>query len=69
MHTMQLHDHLHCTSYRVAHNNACYIHMFTGWIFRGSAYCQLIRDANKIKNVQLCVKHLHDSFNDVVNTD
>ncbi|KAL5503365.1 hypothetical protein EMCRGX_G010301 [Ephydatia muelleri] len=40
-----------------------------GWIFRGSAYCQLIRDANKIKNVQLCVKHLHDSFNDVVNTD
>ena len=38
------------------------MHMFTGWTFRGSAYCQLIRDTNKIKRVQWCVEHLHDSF-------
>lgn len=37
-----------------------------GWIYRGSAYCQLIRHANKLKRLQWA---LHDSFDTVIWSD
>ena len=40
-----------------------------GWTFRGSAYCQLIRHANKVKRLEWAREHLHDSFDNVVWTD
>lgn len=40
-----------------------------GWTFRGSRYCQLIRDANKLKRHQWAVEHLHDNFANVIWTD
>ena len=40
-----------------------------GWTFRGSAYCQLIREANKLKRLQWAQQYLHDDFVDVVWTD
>jgi transposase len=44
-----------------------------GWTFRGSAYCQLIRDVNKIKRKDWCIKYCNDVMNerltDVVWTD
>ena len=44
-----------------------------GWIFRGSAYCQLIREANKVKRLEWAQKHLQtvlrNEFTDVVCTD
>ena len=43
-----------------------------GWTFRGSAYCQLIRVANKAKRLQFTQDFLHEAatgFNDVVFTD
>ena len=44
-----------------------------GWTFRGSAYCQLIRDDNKVKRLHWARKHLNealtDGFTDVVWTD
>ena len=44
-----------------------------GWTFRGSAYCQLIRDANKQKRLRWAQDNLraalHDCFQDVVWTD
>ena len=43
-----------------------------GWTFRGSAYCQLIRAANKIKRLQFAKDFFHEAasgFNDVVYTD
>ena len=43
-----------------------------GWTFRGSAYCQLIRVANKAKRLQFAQDFLHEAatgFNDVVFTD
>ena len=40
-----------------------------GWTYRGSAYCQLIRDANKEKCVSWARDHLHDDFSDVIWTD
>ena len=40
-----------------------------GWTFRGSAYCQLIRDANKVKRVVWCQEHANDDFENVIWTD
>ena len=44
-----------------------------GWTFRGSAYCQLIHDANKQKRLKWAQDTLraalHDGFQDVVWTD
>ena len=40
-----------------------------GWTFRGSAYCQLIREANKAKRLTWAQQHLNDTFNDVIWTD
>ena len=33
-----------------------------GWTFRGAAYCQLIREANKQKRLDWAQEHLHDNF-------
>ena len=38
-------------------------------IFRGSAYCHLIRDANKTKRLTWAQRHLHNSFEDVMWSD
>jgi hypothetical protein len=40
-----------------------------GWTFRGSAYYQLIREANKQKRFQWAQQHLGQSFEDVTWTD
>ena len=39
-----------------------------GWTFRGSAYCQLIREANKLKRLQW-EEHITDDFMNVIWTD
>ena len=40
-----------------------------GWTFRGSSYCQLIRDDNKIKRFEWARKHVSDNFDDVIWSD
>ena len=40
-----------------------------GWVYRGSAYCQLIRNANKVKRMDFALVHLHDNFDDVIWSD
>ena len=40
-----------------------------GWTFRGSAYCQLIREGNKVKRLAWARDHLHDTFDDVIWSD
>ncbi len=35
-----------------------------GWTFRGSAYCQLIRDANKLKRLAWAKEHLYQALDD-----
>ena len=37
-----------------------------GWIYRGSAYCQLICSVNKEKRLEWACSHLDDTFDDVV---
>ena len=44
-------------------------HRTLGWTFQGSAYCQLIREANKQKCFEWAQLDLHDNFHDVVWTD
>ena len=40
-----------------------------GWTFRGSAYCQLIRQPNKEKRLKFAQENISDKFEDVVWTD
>ena len=40
-----------------------------GWIYRGSAYCQLIRNVNKEKRLTWARTFLHDNFDDVIWSD
>lgn len=40
-----------------------------GWTYRGSAYCQLIRQQNKDKRLAWARDHLHDDFSNVIWTD
>ena len=40
-----------------------------GWTFRGSAYCQLIREANKVKRLEWSERYKDDNFDDVIWTD
>ena len=44
-------------------------HTTLDWTFRGTAYCQLIREANKGKRLQWAQEHIGDSFKDVIRTD
>ena len=39
------------------------------WTFRGSSYCQLIRDVNKQKCLAWAKEHKDDTFADIVWTD
>ena len=40
-----------------------------GWIYRGSAYCQLIREANRQKRLEFATAWLHDNFDDAIFSD
>ena len=59
-----------CCSVPFRHDTA--LPQTTGWTFRGSAYCQLIRKANKAKCLEFARRHLHEAeagFNDVIFSD
>ena len=40
-----------------------------GWAFRGTAYCQLIRRANKQKRLEWAQQQVNDNFDNVIWTD
>jgi len=40
-----------------------------GWVYHGSAYCQLIRTVNKQKRLDWAHNHLTDTFDDVIWSD
>ena len=37
-----------------------------GWVYRGSAYCQLIRNVNKQKRLEWARANIYDTFNNVI---
>ena len=40
-----------------------------GWTYRGAAYCQLIREPNKLKRLSWCMENQTNDFNNVIWTD
>ena len=54
-------------------NNGIYVsqatilqNRFLGWVYRGSAYCQLIRNVNKQKHLEWAREQQTDTFDDVI---
>ena len=65
----QLHRMLTDKGYSISLRTILRCRTALGWTFRGSAYCQLIREANKQKRFQWAQQHLGQSFEDVIWTD
>lgn len=40
-----------------------------GWTYRGAAYCQLIREPNKLKRLSWCIENQNKDFSNVIWTD
>ena len=66
---VQLHRILVARKYNITLRTVLRCRTALGWTFRGSAYCQLIRETNKDKRLAWAQAHLHDTFDDVTWTD
>ena len=67
--TAQIRTHLHAQGMEMSVSTILRGCRLLGWTYRGSAYCQLIRDVNKEKRLQWARDHLNDEFTNVVWTD
>ena len=65
----QLHRLLTDKGYSVSLRTILRCRTALGWTFRGSAYCQLIREVNKGKRLAWAREHLHDTFDNVIWSD
>ena len=65
----QLHEMLKEKGYTISLRTILRCRTSLGWTFRGSAYCQMIREANKQKRLDWAREHLGQSFDDVIWTD
>jgi len=66
----QLHVLLTALGYQLSLRTVLRCRSLLGWTFRGSAYCQIIREENKRKRLEWCQRYKdHDDFTDVVFTD
>lgn len=65
----QLHSLLVSKGYELSLKTILRCRTTLGWTFRGSAYCQLIREANKQKRFAWAEKYKNDQFENVVWTD
>ena len=65
----QLHRSLISCGFRILKKTILRCRKDLGWTFRGSAYCQLIRESNKAKRLQWAQDHMQDNFDDVIWTD
>ena len=62
-------DYLPCIGYNISLHTVLRARTLLGWVFRGSAYCQTIREANKAKRLAWCQAHQIDDFQDVISMD
>lgn len=63
---------LRSNGYNVSHSTILRSRTSLGWNFRSSVYCQMIRQANKIRRLEWARKYVHEAetgFWDVVYTD
>ena len=65
----QLHALLTAKGYSITIRTVLRCRTSLGWTFRGSAYCQLIRHANKEKRMEWALQYQYYSFDDVIYTD
>ena len=65
----QLHQLLVSKGYEISLRTVLRCRTALGWTFRGSAYCQMIREANKVKRLQWAIDNQGLDFDDVVWTD
>ena len=68
----QLHALLVSKGYGLSLRTVLRCRVALGWTFRGSAYCQLIREENKQERLEWARKNLHEAangFQDVIFTD
>ena len=66
---VQLHSLLSKEGYSISLPTILRCRSSLGWTFRGSAYCQLIREANKVKRFEWCQANIGDDFENVIFTD
>ena len=66
---MQLHQMLTTHGYKISKRTILRCRIELGWTFRGSAYCQLIREANKQKRLLWARQYQDDGFENVLWTD
>ena len=71
---IQLHQLLISRGYNISKRTVLRCRTSLGWTFRGSAYCQLIRETNKAKHLDFAQKYVEEAtsateFEDVVWTD
>ena len=65
----QLHALLVSKGYNISLRTVLRCRTSLGWTFRGSAYCQLIREVNKQKRLEWALRYKDDEFLDVIYTD
>ena len=65
----QLHALLQSKGYSISLPTILRCRTALGWTFRGSSYCQLIREANKVKRLEWANAHKRDDFANVIWTD
>ena len=65
----QLHSLLKLKGYSLSLKTILRCRSSLGWTFRGSAYCQLIRDVNMQKRLEWALENKDDTFDDVIFTD
>lgn len=65
----QLHALLESKGYNLSLKTILRCRSALGWTFRGSAYCQLIREVNMAKRFEWAVNNRDETFDDVIFTD
>ena len=66
---VQLHKLLASLGHEVSLTTILNSRRLLGWTFRGSAYCQLIRQPNKVKRLAWATENMECEFEDVIWTD
>ena len=69
--TTQLQDVLHRSGFGLSLSTLRRCRSQLGWTFHGSKYCQMIREPNKLKRLDWCIKQLEDNddYHDVIWSD
>ena len=65
----QLHGLLQNLGYKLSIKNILRCRSALGWTYRGSAYCQMIREPNKLKRLEFANSYKDDDFENVIYTD